>query len=64
MTSHSVLLLNATILGISKLKVEPYNEDLGTGELRYVQVCFASYFFVLVHCQDELDLLKLDSKCL
>lgn len=25
-------------LGITELEVEPYDEDLGTGELRYVQV--------------------------
>ncbi|XP_042448609.1 uncharacterized RNA methyltransferase pc1998-like isoform X2 [Zingiber officinale] len=29
--------------GISKLKVEPYNEDSGTGELRYVQMAITTY---------------------
>ncbi|WOK94490.1 hypothetical protein Cni_G03192 [Canna indica] len=29
--------------GISKLKVEPFNEDLGTGELRYVQMAVTTY---------------------
>ncbi|KAL8153293.1 hypothetical protein V2J09_011053 [Rumex salicifolius] len=29
--------------GISQLNVEPYNEDLGTGELRYVQMAVTTY---------------------
>lgn len=26
------------VLGVTKLNIEPYDEDEGTGELRYVQV--------------------------
>jgi hypothetical protein len=31
-------------LGIVELNIQPYDEDSGVGELRYVQVCNISFF--------------------
>uniref|UniRef100_A0A803NE00 Methyltransferase small domain-containing protein n=1 Tax=Chenopodium quinoa TaxID=63459 RepID=A0A803NE00_CHEQI len=38
--------------GIAKLEVEPYDEDLGTGELRYVQIIFGNRWRHLVGERD------------
>ncbi|XP_028085442.1 uncharacterized protein LOC114286477 isoform X2 [Camellia sinensis] len=34
---------NFIFLGIAELNVEPYDEDQGTGELRYVQMAVTTY---------------------
>lgn len=32
------------LLGISQLNIQPFDEDAGTGELRYVQVIVSVFF--------------------
>lgn len=33
-----IIIFLITIPGITEMNVEPYDEDLGTGDLRYIQV--------------------------